>query len=94
MLLLVYIYNLVYRYRKDNRDLIYRNRRKQEQENRDTQERFDREISDAEIRRDERRLAQIREKQKIKEDKERRLDELISGEIWNQLSYSSSLQLV
>ena len=94
MLLLVYIYNLVYRYRKDNRDLIYRNRRKQEQENRDTQEKFDREISDAEIRRDERRLAQIREKQKIKEDKERRLDELISGEIWNQLSYSSSLQLV
>ncbi|KAI6646761.1 hypothetical protein LOD99_12881 [Oopsacas minuta] len=67
------------KYKKDNRDQIYRNRRKQEQEIRDTQDKFDRDITDAEIRRDERRLEMIREKQRAKEENERKLDELISG---------------
>ena len=71
----------VVRYKKENRDLIYKNRRIQEKEVRDTQEKFDREITDAEIRRDERRLQQIKDKQRAKEDNERKLDELISGEL-------------
>ena len=59
--------------------MIYRNRRKYEQEVREIQERFDKDISEAEIKRDERRLESIREKQRVREDKERKLDELISG---------------
>ena len=46
---------------------------------REVQDRFDKDISEAEIKRDERRLETIREKQRVREDKERKLDELISG---------------
>lgn len=59
--------------------MIYRNRRKYEQEVREIQDRFDKDISEAEIKRDERRLESIREKQRAREDKERKLDELITG---------------